>query len=89
MYEFTDKETRSKFKKTKYGKKTNKMFYIALPFGIIALIIYLLITTNVIKLDELMYRFIFSLVFIAVVIMCYFDGKRDGAIEMFKNDIKK
>ena len=89
MYEFTDKETRQKFKKTKSGKKTNKMFYTALPFGMIALITYLLITTNVIKLDELMYKFIFSIIFIIIVIMCYFDGKRDGAIEMFKSNIKK
>ena len=84
MYEFTDKETRKKFKETEYGKKTNKLLYISAPFGIIALIFYILITTKVIELGDSMLSFAFGLIFIAVIIMCYFDGKRDGAIEQFK-----
>ena len=73
-----------KFKETEYGKKTNKMLYISAPFGIIALIFYVLITTKVIELGDSMLSFAFGLIFIAVIIMCYFDGKRDGAIEQFK-----
>lgn len=87
MYEFTDKEIRKKFKETAYGKKTNKMLYISLPFGIAALVFYILITINVIKLDEATLRLAFAIIYVAVIIMCYFDGKRDGAIEQFK--IKK
>ena len=84
MYEFTDKETRKRFKETEYGKKTNKMFYAALPFGMIALVFYILIITNIIKIDEMTLRMVIGLIYIAIIIMCYFDGKRDGAIEQFK-----
>ena len=84
MYEFTDKETRKKFKETEYGKKTNKWLYITVPFGIAALVFYILITIKVIELEGSMLSLAFGLIFIAIIIMCYFDGKRDGAIEQFK-----
>lgn len=96
MYEFSDKEFRNKFKKTEYGKKTNKMLYISL---IVAFILFIascvvfflmgagseILTTT----EDMWLNILFGITSIAVIIACYFDGKRDGAIEQFKKSLKK
>lgn len=97
MYEFCDKEIRKKFKKTEYGKKTNRWFYISL--GILGTIIFLAVAFCVLLYFELislsaqsliMLTAVFSGLFsISIIISCYFDGKRDGAIEQFKSTQEK
>ena len=96
MYEFSDQEFRNKFKKTEYGKKTNKMLYISL---IIALILFIascvafflmgagseILTT----IEDMWLNILFGITAVAVIIACYFDGKRDGAIEQFKRSSKR
>jgi flagellar basal body-associated protein FliL len=96
MYEFSEKEVRIKFKKTEYGKKTNKMLYIsliiALVFFIASCIAFFLMGagSEILSTTEDMWlNILFGLTAIAVIIACYFDGKRDGAIEQFKISIKK
>lgn len=96
MYEFSEKEVRSKFKKTEYGKKTNKMLYLSLAVSIVLFItscvIYIvmgagkeLLTTK----EDMWLNILFGITAISVIISCYFDGKRDGAIEQFKKGNKK
>ena len=96
MYEFSDKEIRAKFKKTEYGKKTNKMLYISLAVSLVLFIascvaFFLmgagkeLLTTT----QDMWLNILFGITAIAVIIACYFDGKRDGAIEQFKKENKK
>lgn len=96
MYEFSDKEARTKFKKTEYGKKTNKMLYISL---VVALLLFVasctvfflmgagneLLTTT----EDMWLNILVGITAISVIIACYFDGKRDGAIEQFKRGKKK
>lgn len=97
MYEFTKKEIRKQFKETEYGKKTNRWLYtsaiIALSIFIIGEIVSILYFTNVIKLDEKIFygclKIVLPIFFISCITACYFDGKRDGAIEQFKRDLKK
>lgn len=97
MYEFTKKEIRTKFKETEYGKKTNKWLYttaiIALVILIIGETIGILYFTKILKINENIFNtflgIIMPLFFIACVTACYFDGKRDGAIEQFKKELKK
>ena len=96
MYEFSDKKVRDKFKKTEYGKKINIKLYISIVAAVILFLIssfsffimgaggkILTITQNLIL------NIIFGITVIAIIIACYFDGKRDGAIEQFKIDNKK
>ena len=97
MYEFSSKEIRKKFKETEYGKKTNRWFYISLGLVIatffMGFVFALLLAFKLINADsEILVPFtsILSGIFcIFVVISCYFDGKRDGAIEQFKSTLKK
>ena len=96
MYEFSDKEARSKFKKTEYGKKTNKMLYISLAIALILFIVscvvfFLMGAGNEIlsTTEDMWLNILFGITAISVVIACYFDGKRDGAIEQFKRSTKK
>jgi len=88
MYEFTDKEIRSKFKRTKYGKKTNKMLYTSLVITLILALPYALITILNINIDENLISSLSYLLIVALCVVCYFDGKRDGAIEQFKKNNK-
>lgn len=96
MYEFSEKEVRAKFKKTEYGKKTNKMLYISLIVAsllfIVSCVIYIvmgagkeLLTTT----EDMWLNILFGITAIAIILACYFDGKRDGAIEQFKRGYKK
>lgn len=96
MFEFSNKEVRSKFNKTEYGKKTNKMLYISIAVTVILFVASCiaffvagagneLLTTT----QDLLLNILFLITGIAVIITCYFDGKRDGAIEQFKRDNKK
>lgn len=97
MYEFTKKEIRKKFKETEYGKKTNRWLYtsaiIALVVFIIGETLGILYFTDVLKVEDNCFfnclGIILPVFFITCIIACYFDGKRDGAIEQFKRDIKK
>lgn len=96
MYEFSDKEVRAKFKKTEYGKKTNKMLYISIVISLILFIVSCVvfiimgagkeILTNV---EDAWLNIIFGITAISIIISCYFDGKRDGAVEQFKIGNKK
>lgn len=89
MYEFSDKKDREKFKKTEYGKKANRLLIIfaliALPFCIFEIVMCFVDQSGIkpIILDIMSTLFVVS-----ALIACYFDGKRDGAIEQFKIDNK-
>ena len=97
MYEFTKKEIRKQFKETEYGKKTNRWLYttavIALLIFIIGEIVSILYFTKVLKIEENCFYSCLSLIlpifFISCITAWYFDGKRDGAIEQYKRDLKK
>lgn len=96
MYEFSEKDIRNKFKKTKYGKKINKMLYISLGVSLILFIVSCVIYFFMGSSDGLStsikdawLNILFGITSISVIISCYFDGKRDGAIEQYKISIKK
>ena len=96
MYEFSDKEIRAKFRKIEYGKKVNKMLYISLAVALILFIascvIYFLMGAGnelLTTTEDMWLNILFGITAIAVIIACYFDGKRDGAIEQFNRGIKK
>ena len=97
MYEFTKKEIRKQFRETEYGKKTNRWLYTTAIITLLVLIIGetigILYFTKVLKIEESCFfnclGIIMPVFFIACVTACYFDGKRDGAIEQFKRDLKK
>ena len=88
MYEFSDKEIRKNFKSTEYGKKTNIWLYlflgIALFFVVLEILLYFLSQNEEFVLDQTLKIYLDGLTAISVVTACYFDGKRDGAIEQFK-----
>lgn len=90
MYEFTDKKIRDKFKKTAYGKKTNEMLLKSLivvaSIIVISLLIILFYIVNIIDLDFFAptIGLLVCLFFMSIITACYFDGKRDGAIEQYK-----
>lgn len=97
MYEFTNKEIRAKFKETKLGKKYNYYLMLSLAATCIFLITFVVMqclygTKNLDKLSDKAWILISissTLFFISVITTCYFDGKRDGAIEQFKITLKK
>lgn len=97
MYEFSSKEIRNKFKQTEYGKKTNTWLYISLTtVAIIAILSFTFCTLLFTKTISVSQDFLITiasilsgLFSISVIISCYFDGKRDGAIEQFKSTISK
>lgn len=96
MYEFTKKEIRNKFKKTKYGKKVNKMFIISMIIVLIFCGICGFINgfidgaeLDLNEAQENLLNIFSSLTFGTIIIGVYFDGKRDGAIEQFKRDLNK
>lgn len=96
MYEISDKEARGRFKKTEYGKKTNKMLYISLAVAgvlfVVSCIVYILMGAGnelLTTTQDMGLNVLFGLTTIAVIIACYFDGKRDGAIEQYKRGSKK
>ena len=86
MYEFTDKKTREKFKKTAYGEKIGKSFGTAV--GICAMFLLLLMAVTLLHEQGILNDDLLALVkfpaFISAIFAIYFDGKRDGAIEQFK-----
>ena len=99
MYEFTDKEIRAKFKETEYGQKTNKYLKISLVIFVIVAILIPLIFGVFFGMqgydsDKLMEEFnkissfYLLLVEFSLIFVLYFDGKRDGAIEQFKKNMK-
>lgn len=96
MFEFSNKEIKSKFNKTEYGKKTNKMLYISLMvsgvlFLVSCIMFFVMGAGNkmlTITQDSWL-NILFGVTTISVIMTCYFDGKRDGAIEQFKRENKK
>ena len=96
MYEFSQKELRAKFRKTEYGRKTNKMLYISLGIAavlfVVSCVVFFLVGAGndiLTTTEDMWLNVLFGLTAIAVIIACYFDGKRDGAIEQFKRSKKK
>lgn len=94
MYEFSEKEVRTKFKKTEYGKKTNKILYVSIIIAIVlftaSCVVFFLVGDKILSTTEdIWVNILFGTTAIAVIIACYFDGKRDGAIEQFKRSNKK
>ena len=97
MYEFCSKEVKEAFKKTEYGKKTNRWLHVSLAaVGVVislAIIFCSLLFNKVISIEEsvilVLSSFISGMFSISIIISCYFDGKRDGAIEQFKIDNNK
>lgn len=95
MYEFSDKEVRAKFKKTEYGKKTNKMLYISIAVAgvlfVASFVAFFIVGAGNETLSttvDMWLNILFGITAISVIITCYFDGKRDGAIEQFKRGNK-
>lgn len=96
MYEFTKKEIRNKFNKTKYGKKVNKMFTISFVIAFIFCFVWGFINgyidgaeLELTKVQENLLNILDIVTVLVVIIGCYFDGKRDGAIEQFKKSLNK
>jgi len=85
-YEFASKEIRAKFKKTKLGKKLNKILYI---FLIIAVVLLIGSVVNFIFGNGNLDIFIYAVTLVAWLSTVYFDGKRDGAIAQFKENKDK
>ena len=91
MYEFSKKEVRQKFKKTEYGQKTNTWLMLSSFAAIISLITCICLTVlasgenvELSFTSEMLLVVLKTITFICLITMCYFDGKRDGAIEQFK-----
>ena len=92
MYEFSSKEIRAKFKETEYGKKTNKLLYtfltITLSILVLPFVFGFLSGAEIINLSEKTIDLVLTIAdgifYVFLFITCYFDGKRDGAIEQFK-----
>ena len=91
LYEFTKKELRKEFKKTEYGKKVNIWLYISLVINIFIYILDILFFFIFLDSENIttLFPVMITISFISSVICCYFDGKRDGAIEQFKRDYRK
>lgn len=92
MYEFSKKQIRQEFKKTEYGKKVNSWLYISLTITAILLVVEFVLGfldgADIYKASEVMLDILNLIVFISLIVTCYFDGKRDGAIEQFKKSKK-
>lgn len=88
MYEFSKKELREKFKETEYGKKVNTWLYISFIIAIPFFLLFILSNFDVVTFSKNTKEMIDSAFLIFAIIACYFDGKRDGAIEQFKKSLK-
>lgn len=97
MYEFTEKKIREKFKQTEYGQKVSLYYYTSLFIFLILMFImpityFIISSLSGNSFDTIVTNFnrdclsnYFPYLIISIVFLLYFDGKRDGAIEMFKN----
>ena len=90
MYEYIDKKTRDKFKKTKLGRKYNLYLLcsgsISIIFFLSLFIIDIIFGGDIDSFSEFQWGcYVFNgLIFIvSLLISCYFDGKRDGAIAQY------
>ena len=95
MYEFSKREVREKFKKTEYGKKTNEWLILSGIIATVSVIVCICVSVlasgenvNLSFSSEILLITLKSITFISIITMCYFDGKRDGAIEQFKKNLK-
>ena len=95
MYEFSNKEIKEKFKKTQYGKKTNKMLIVSIIASsllfLFSVISYFVIAHDKILLtaaEDIFLNILFGITCVSIIITCYFDGKRHGAIEQYKTTKK-
>ena len=96
MFEKIDRETREKFKKTEHGKKINKVLYISLILSAFLLITCCIAFFSVGAGNKIIspstdfwLNTLFVITSISIILTCYFDGKRDGALEQFKRVKKK
>ena len=84
MFEFSDKSTKNKFNKTDYGKKVSKLLYMSVISSLILIIVCFIsffIMSSELSIIKIL---LLGCTCISIIISCYFDGKRDGAIEQFK-----
>jgi len=96
MYEFTNKEIRIRFKETEFGKKLNKRLLISAVISgglfLISFIMFFFMTVGEESLtikENIILNILFAITIISIIISCYFDGKRDGAIKQYILNIKK
>ncbi len=103
MYEKVGKEVKEAFKKTKYGKKTNKHMLIGAIAFLVFLIISVILTIildnsfsidvfedNIISFNlNLICYFSYLITVIIALMLVYLDGKRDGAIKCFEENFDK
>lgn len=87
-YEFSKKEVRSKFKETEYGKKVNTWLYISEAIALPFFLLFILSNCGVISCSQNTSEMINYAFLLFAMVVCYFDGKRDGAIEQFKRSLK-
>ena len=94
---FLDKiENVKQFKETEYGKKTNRWFWLSSIIAIIFVVVYAVLSIlscgenmSLTTTSEILLDLLRALTFISIISACYFDGKRDGAIEQYKKTLKK
>ena len=105
MYEFTDKEIRKEFHKTEYGKKVNLYIIVGYILFFVTLLSSVLLTIltkqnffdviyamKVKTFDNLAQKITFicyGACMISIILLVYFDGKRDGAITEYKSKKNK
>jgi amino acid transporter len=96
MFEKIDKETREKFKKTEYGKKVTKMLFISSIVAVILFVISCIAFFSVgagnrilSTTTDFLLNILFMITSIAIVLTCYFNGKKDGALGQFQKIKKK
>lgn len=89
MYEFSKKEVRKVFKETEYGKKVNTWLYISFAIALPFFILFIISNFDLVSFSKDTKEMIDSAFLVFAVVACYFDGKRDGAIEQFKRNMKK
>ena len=93
-YEFSKKEIRKSFKENAYGKRVHMRFIVGTAVFIISLIISITMyfsmaaqyDYNIFVVLEKEVGVFCSVVitFLLLILDCYLDGKRDGAISMFE-----
>lgn len=96
MYEFSNSEIKFKLKKTEYGKKVSKMLFVSVTISVVLFLISIILFVCISKGDKnlsitknIFLNILFSITVMSMIVSCYFDGKRDGAIQQYKLGIKK
>ena len=91
MYEFTKKEIRNRFKRTKIGKAINNALLISFVLLMISSFAFGIVEGYIESSEETISRSLeisrmicLLLTFIFYSMTIYVDGRRDGAIDQFK-----